>query len=459
MTIAREYARHCSTVAYEDLSDEVVDWAKKHVLDTVGNAVGGYHWSDSGETVLGAARDLHGDADAGSATVLATGDRLPPQLAALVNGTLAHSLDYDNRHSAGSLHVGSAVVTAALAAAEAADADGETFLSGVVAGYDVSARLGMACNPRSSHERGFHPTGACGSFGATAAVGTIYGLDVEDLRTAFGINGSQASGSYQCSLTGGWNKRLHPGLAAKNAFVSVALATNGFTSAEAPIEGDLGFLQAYADRPRPERATEGLGEVFEVTRTKIKPYPLGTFTHVPIALLVELVAETTLDPTDVREVTVEMPTSGAKLFGRAPGVGHPTSAVEAQFDMPFAAALSLVYGEVGLGTFDDALAEDYPGEFGRLMDVTTTVGSDELEGLLPDLYPARVTVRTRSRRYERYREWVEGEPDHPMSWTDLERKVRDLTVALDEQARADAVARIRNVESVTGRDLTAPFRG
>jgi 2-methylcitrate dehydratase PrpD len=451
-SIARRFAEHCASLSLSDLHGDDVEYTKKLLLDTIGTTVGGYEWSDSASVMVETGRTLGGDGT-GAATVLATGERLDPGAAALVNGALSHSLDYDNRHSPGSLHIGSSVVSAALAAAESVDADGRTLLEGVIAGYDIAARLGMACNPRSSHERGFHPTGTCGTFAATAAAGVVVGLDADQFVAAFGVNGSQAGASYQCSRTGGWNKRIHPGLAARRAFTALAFAENGFEGPPDPIEGELGFLQAYADRPRPERATAGLGEVYEAARTKVKPYPVGTFAHVPIALLIDLVAEGDVDPATVEEVVVEVPTSGAAMFARQSGVPHPSTSVGAQFDMPFCVALALTAKPFGLTAFEDAIADEYPGEFGRLMNVTQTVGSEELEAYLPELYPARVTVRTGSGTFERFREWVAGEPDHPMSWADLARKFADLTPGFDEEGRSAVTRAVRSVEDRSAREL------
>jgi 2-methylcitrate dehydratase PrpD len=471
-TIARAFAEYCTDLSIGDPDSDDVEYTKKLLMDTIGTAVGGYDWSDSADVMLGTARALDGgtsiagESESGArhaysesgATVLATGERLAPENAALANGALSHSLDYDNRHSPGSLHIGSSVIPAALAAAEEVNADGETLLAGIFAGYDVAARLGMACNPRSSHERGFHPTGTCGTFAATAAAGVVAGLETDELVTAFGVNGSQASGGYQCSISGGWNKRLHPGLAARGAFLAVAAAQNGFEAPTNPIEGELGFLQAYADRPLPERATEGLGEVYEATRTKIKPYPVGTFAHVPISLLLEIAVEHDLDPNDVKQVVVEMPTSGAEMFGRDPADDHPTTSAGAQFDTPFAVALALTRRKARLADFDDALSDSYRGAFGRLMDVTQTIGSDELEDYLPELYPARITVRTETDEHERFREWVRGEPSHPMTWDDLEEKLTDLTPRFDDADRETIIDVIQSIENGSAAALIGSIR-
>ncbi|MFC7009833.1 hypothetical protein [Halalkalicoccus salilacus] len=212
-------------------------------------------------------------------------------------------------------------------------------------------------------------------------------------------------------------------------------------------------MQAYANRPRPERATATLGDVYEAERTKIKPYPIGTFAHVPIALLIEIATEYEFDPGRINEVVVEVPTSGAAMFGRDEGDNHPTTAAEAQFDMPFAVALALTARKAGLTAFDDAVGGGYDDSFRRLMDVTRTVGSDKLEEYLPDLYPARVIVRTPTETVERFREWVEGEPEHPMPWVDLEAKFADLTPRLNNAERAATVEVVRSLDSRTVAEL------
>ena len=142
MSIARTYAEFCADLSYGDLPPAVVDDAKRLVLDTVGIAVGALPRAESSDAIVAGARALDGGAE--GATVLATGERMAPQYAAFLNGALAHSLDYDDTHRASSLHPGAPVIPAALAAAERAGASGEELLAGIVAGYEVVTRLGMA---------------------------------------------------------------------------------------------------------------------------------------------------------------------------------------------------------------------------------------------------------------------------------------------------------------------------
>lgn len=457
MTATETLVAHCRALDVDALDGPTLEATHRLVLDTMGTAIGGLTWSDTAEVFLGAARALDGGAE--EATVLATGERVGAGTAALANGALSHSLDYDNRHSAGSLHVGSSVIVAALAAAERDGVDGGRFLEAVVAGFDVACRLGRACNPRSSHERGFHPTGTCGAFGATAAAAVVSGLDADAFGAAIGACGSLASGSYQCSLTGGWNKRLHPGVASRHGMLAVALAEHGFRGPDAPLEGDLGFLHAYADDPRPARLTADLGDPHEVVLTKLKPYPLGTFTHAPVAILLDLLEAGEVRPEAVERVVVEIPTSGAAFFAREEGAPHPTTSAEAQFDMPFAVALALCAGEAGIGAFRRALDGAYGAEFERLMAAVETVGSDELEAALPERYPARVVVELGDGRLERTREHVKGEPADPMTWPEVVGKFEDLAAELDASTRAAVVEAVADLPASSPAALLGPLEG
>ena len=109
----------------------------------------------------------------GSCSVLGDERGYSPTAAALVNGTLAHSLDFDDTHAAGSLHSSAPIVPAAIAAAELVGASGRDLIIACVVGYEVQIRLALALNPSEHYDRGFHPTATCGVFGAAAAAGRL----------------------------------------------------------------------------------------------------------------------------------------------------------------------------------------------------------------------------------------------------------------------------------------------
>ena len=457
MSIAHRYAEFCTELRFEDFPAEVVDHAKKLVVDIIANAIGGHAWMESGPLVAASIRGLN--RGAGGATVLATGEAMAPEWAALLNGTASHSLDYDNHHAKGVIHAGSSVVPAALSAGEERGVSGQEVLTAIVAGYEIACRLAMACNPFSSHEMGFHPTGTCGVFGATAAVGKLNGLTAAQLENAFGINGSQAAGSMQYDLNSAWNKRAHPGFAAHSAFIAVALATNGFIGAAEPIEGRDGFLRAYSLRPQPERATEGLGDVFETLEIAIKPYPLCRYTHMTLDQLISLASEEDLGPESVRSIQVELPTYGVDLVGRPLDMKRQArSAVDAQFSAPFAAALALTRRQAGMHTFRQVIDEGPDDEFRRLMAATSVEPAEDLDAIHPELWPGRVTVHTADRTFTRYGEHIKGERSNPMSWDDVRNKLGELAPRHSAATLDDVVEAVRTIEDRTIHDVIAPLR-
>lgn len=456
MTITREYAEYAVELAYRDLPDDVVAYAKHLILDTVGLAVGSGPRVASTDALVGAVADL--DTGGEGATVLTTGDEASPAYAALLNAAMVHSLDFDDTHRGGSLHPGAAVIGTALTAAEEMDATGEEFIEAVVAGYEITCRLGMAINPESSYDRGFHMTATCGIFGGTAAAGKLYGFKADEIESAFGVNGSQAAGSLQFLENGSWNKRFHPGWAAHGALVSTSLAGNGFFAAEAPIEGERGFLQGYSDDPVPEKATAGLGETYELMNTAIKPYPVCRYMHGPLDALFDLVDDVDVEPEAVESITITIPTAGYTLIGD-PADRYPQSFVDAQFSMPFGAAFALTEQDDGVDAFLDAVEGDVDDEIKRLIDVTTVDTAAHIDDAYPEKWVSEVTVTATGETYERSTDYPRGEPEKPLSWDELVDKFEALVEPLvGESSAATARGVVADLESHDVDDLIAPFQ-
>ncbi|WP_336343055.1 MmgE/PrpD family protein [Halalkalicoccus ordinarius] len=443
-------AAYCAGLDGTVSADETL---RKHVLDWFGVAIGGAAHADSTPALL----EGTGFAGGGAATVIPSGERVSPDAGALVNGTLAHSLDFDDTHLGSSLHPGAPSIAAALATAEATGASSERFLAGVAAGYDVACTVGEAVNPDAHYAQGFHITATCGTFGATAAAGVVRGLSEEEVENAFGVNGSQAAGSLQFLENGAWNKRLHPGLAARRAVTAVELAAAGFEGAAEPIEGEFGFFEGYTHDARPE-AIERLAGRNAVEETGLKPYPCCRYMHPAIDALRELA--TSVDPDEVTNVEVALPEAGVRLTG-APieSKRRPENFVDCQFSMPFAAALALVEGAAGAepflrtaGRLDESPRFEDQG-FRRLMDATSVDTDADVQDAFPERWCARVSVEA-DEVYERFVDVPYGEPDDPMSWDRVTEKTRGLVgtseVDVDPDALATAVAELpeRSIEEL-----------
>ena len=415
---------HALAVDYDAIASDTRDRLRRHVLDLLGIVVGAREVAASSESVLDGCERLAG---AGEEATTAAGDRRPAADAALLNGTLAHSLDFDDTHRESSLHPGAPVVPAALAVAEREGADAERFLEAVHAGYDVTCAVGRAVNPDAHYERGFHVTATCGTFGAAVAAGVAAGLNREGLFDAMGVAGSQAAGSLQFLANGAWNKRLHPGLAARRGVEAATLAAAGFEGAADPLAGADGFFRGYSGDPNPD-ATRDVGEREAVTETALKPYPCCRYMHAALDALVELSA--TYGPGDVEGVVVDLPGPGVRLTGDPiERKRRPANFVDCQFSMPFGAALALDRGAADLTAFLDAQDDLEDPALRALMDATEVTTTDAVSNRFPEKWAARVALETADGTVERTVEIARGEPEDPLDWPAVEAKFADLCSA------------------------------
>lgn len=224
--VSKIFAEFTSDLKYESIPVEIRSQLKILLLDYIGVAVYGAHGAESSEPFYAATRALSAH---GTATVFAKGATFQAQYAMLLNGAFSHTLDFDDTHLGGILHPGASVMTAALIEAESQLVTGKELLTAAAAGYEIACRLGVALGG-GGFARGFHNTGTCGLFGAIVTIARLRNLSAKVTETALGVGISKAAGSMQYLQNGGWNKRLHPGFAAHDAYLCVAFAEAGVVS-------------------------------------------------------------------------------------------------------------------------------------------------------------------------------------------------------------------------------------
>jgi 2-methylcitrate dehydratase PrpD len=453
--ITRALARHATELSYDDLPAEVVEKTGQHVLDLIAIMCRAAADADSSPSVRTAVLSLAGS---GQASVVGHRESLGPAHAALLNGTYAHSLDFDDTHREGSIHPGAAVIPAVIAAGEqAGGVDGKTAIAAIVAGYDVTCKLAMAIDPKSHYDRGFHPTGTCGAFGAAAAVCRVLGLSAEECESALGVIGSRAAASLQFFDNGAWNKRFHPGFAAHDAIFAAELARNGFVGAAHPLEGPHGFFHGYSDAAVPERAVQDLGKRFEILHTAIKPYPACRYAHAPLDAIIEIVTANDLSPDDVRRVRVGLSDAGFDLIAnpleRKRSVAN---VVDGQFSMPFLAAVAVVRRRMVWSDYD--LVGDRGVD--ALMQRVDAVRDAEANRVYPGRWLATVEVETNRGTFSDSRWEARGEPENPLGWDDLQEKFDDLAATVPPEQRyalADTLRRLDELDDL--RELGRLLRG
>ena len=433
--ITRALAEFAAETDYDRLPADVRERAKALVLDLVGISVRARHEAESTPSMMAAAARL-GLAN-GACTVIGDAGGYSPAGAAMLNGTLAHSLDFDDTHAAASLHPSAPIVPAALAAAEMAGADGRALIAAIVTGYEVQIRLSLALDPKAHYDQGFHPTATCGAFGAAAAAGRLLGLDREGHMNAFGIVLSMAAGSMQFLQNGAWTKRSHVGHAAMSGLIAATLAREGYVGAAEPIEGKRGFLRAYAPAANPAKAVAGLGRRWETLEIAVKPYPSCRYSHAPMDGILELVRAHGIKPEEVEEVAVAVPEPGWKIIGDPePAKQAPKSVVDGQFSMPFCAAVALRTG--GLAWDDYARHRGDADTLALCRKVRTRIAAAAAGGAVE--MSGSVRIQTRRGAFEKTVRVPKGEPANFLTTAELRAKFDGLAGPYLPARRLDELA-------------------
>lgn len=435
--ITRILVHFSHSLNHNDLGSEVIERAKYLLLDYLGVAIAGSQ-TESSQAVY---RMLAHSASPGPCTVIGTALQTSPEYAAMANGAAAHSIELDDTHQAGSIHLGVVMYSTAIALSEVLPrVDCDQFFSAVVAGYEVAARLGIALQPKYHYELGFHPTATCGVFGATVTAAKLLRLDEEQMLSAVGIAGSMAAGSLEFLADGAWTKRLHPGLAAQNGILAARLAVEGFRGPGTILEGRDGFLSAYSRKPKPELVTQDLGQTFEILRTSVKPHACCRYMQSPIDGLIELAVAHDIHPEQVARVEVAVLEAGWPLVCLPRERKYsPSNVVDAQFSMPFGAAVALAYRNAGLDQFTDKNFQSplIHSLMGKVV-MTKDIG---IEKNFPAEWPARVQVHlTNGKQFEKYVRFPKGDPENPLSWEELSAKFHSLATRVLPKSRCEQIS-------------------
>lgn len=432
----RTLAAYAAGLRLEDVPPAVIARAERLILDFAGNVARGGHESESSPAFRALLARAGMDAD-GPCTVIGEKRRYGAAAAAFLSAAYGHSLDFDDTHAAASLHPSAPVVAAAFAAADLSDASGADVVAAIIAGYEVICRLGLALDPTRHYARGFHPTATAGAFAAAAAAGRVLGLSVDQMVCAFGIAGSEASGSLQFLVNGAWTKRYQVGASARSGVMAALLAAEGFVGSIEAIEGRHGFLKGYSDEADPAVAVHGIGTDYETMKIGLKPYPSCRYIHAALHGLKDLRTRHGLAPGDVIALSVGLHPNGITLTG-APieKKRRPRTIVEGQFSMPFTAALMLDQGRFGWDDYSrlgDAALD-------ALCDRIDVVADSRLENR-PHPFGATLHLETRKGTFE---ETVADPPWEPETFPDdgaLTAKFIGLTAPVIGAEQTDRMAR------------------
>lgn len=378
--------------------------------------------------------------DRGGAT-LAMGRKATMRAAALINGTAAHTEEFDDIFRDGIYHPGAPTIAAALAIAQAENLSGVRLLRGVVAGYEISTRIGAAMG--REHYKYFHNTGTIGCFGAAAAVADLLDLDEKRFAHALATVATFAAALQQAFRMDSMSKPLHAGRAAEAGITAALAAREGVTGSLDVIEGEAGFGRAMGGGPDWEKALATLGRDFHITRMTFKNHGCCGHTFAAIDGALALQARMKVKPEDIERVEVGTYRAGVE-------VAHydaPRTPAEGRFSLKYVVATALTHGSVRLAAFQPVRLSD-AGTRAVMQKVSLKV-DPELDASFPGQRAARVVITTRDgRREELLQPTRKGDPDMPLSDAELEAKYRELAApVIGEKAASELLGRLWRLEA------------
>jgi 2-methylcitrate dehydratase PrpD len=290
------------------LPEDVTAKVKEHLLDTIASIISGSKLPP-GRAAIAFARAYGGEK---VSTVVASSILCGPIEAALANGVLAHSDETDDSHAPSQSHPGCAVVPAALAVGEKFAIAGSHFLRAVALGYDVGPRVTMTLGAVDFQSEGHKSShSVAGVFGAAAAAGCAANLNTQQMRWLIDYAAQQSSGIFAWHRDAEHVEKafVFAGMPARSGATAALLVQSGWTGVDDVLSGDDNFFLAYAPKADPAGLIQELGSRYEVTRTNIKKWSVGSPIQAALDALEILLKRHPFETQQVVHVIVRLPTS------------------------------------------------------------------------------------------------------------------------------------------------------
>jgi 2-methylcitrate dehydratase PrpD len=424
----RTVAAFAAETSYSDLPGSIVDKSKLYLLDTLACGFIGsqYAWAEMVESM---ARDAGGNAQA---SLFNREAKVSAGQGAFVNGVMIGGFECE--HVGHSSHPSGTITPAALAAAELQGATGKDLLTALIVGYETVCRIGSSQAGGVELERGFHTPATNGPFGATVASGNVFGFDSSTIANAMGIAGSHSSGLIEFAWNGEMTKRIHLGRASQYGLESALLAGKGFTGPATILEGPFGYLRAFANEPKPERLTDGLGETWLMDTMTIKAYPCHVTSQAIVAALQRFKRESPIDPASVDRLHIR---SSKRLVQDRYLLPEPTSMMGAQYSLPFSTAVAVVRDLDDPSQFNESILSD--PAITRLAQLATWGVDPEIDDRGQT---AKLDIRIDGKEYTLDAKAHKGSVADPAEWDDIVDKFRQYSANCLDQRQQDRLIQI-----------------
>jgi 2-methylcitrate dehydratase PrpD len=437
MTIIEGLAERIGAIRYDSLPAEAVHWAKMAILDTVGVMLAGA--AEPCAQIVERVLATGATGSNGECLIFGTDRRTAPLDAALINGTAAHALDFDDVSNSLGGHPSAPILPALFALAETFDCTGRDFVAAYVAGFETETRLGRGVHFHH-YEKGWHPTATLGVFGATAACCHLLDLGTAHTAQALAIAASLASGIK--ANFGTMTKPLHVGHTARNGLFAALLARDGFSANPGALEHKQGFLLVFngAGTFDAEAILKDWGQPYDIVGPglAVKQHPCCGSTHPAIDALLLLRQEHEIRPERVTRIDSWTHPRRLAHTDRP----DPQSGLDAKFSVQYCLARALLDGRIRLEHFEGEAFRD-PETRALMRRVHTAPHPETTEGGGEPLgAEVRVTLENGKVLTKRVGAALGRGPDNPLPVDALAEKFADCAARALPPAQVERLQRV-----------------
>jgi 2-methylcitrate dehydratase PrpD len=417
-TIACRLADYYAKLKYYDLPEIVIAKTRRVLVDFLATLTVGYHEGKLSSIINQYLSYIEGKPEA---TILCLNKKVPAINAALAMGVMAHSVELDDGHRAGTSHPGVAIIPAVLSIVERNQLSFKEILLAIAIGYDVMLRVARSINP-SHLKRGFHSTGTCGAIGAAAACASLLGFDSSKMAYAISLGGLQSAGIQEMLHDNPFIKPIQSGKAAFAGVLAADLVKNGAMGPRTLFEGEHGWLKAMCDQYSLSDLIGELGERWEIMFTYTKLYPTCRHCHASLDLAIDAYQSLNCSIDNINSIEIKTYDFAIMEVGR---IICPDSIDEAMFSLPFSIALALRDGKVILQSYSSKnLADENLRQLARKV----VIQSDEqMNAVYPKERGAYLKVELKNGYcFEKRSSLPKGEPETALNDSELYNKIESI---------------------------------
>ncbi len=440
MNITDQFVNNVISFSKRTLSEEVLHHARKCYLDYLGCVLAGAKTNSDKLVEM----ENSGLLSSGNCTVLGTEKKFSFRDSGYINGFNAHSMELDDGHRYAMLHIEAPLFSAMTALYEKEHLTAEAFYKGIIVGYEVTVRVSRALQPWHK-VRGFHSTGTCATIGVAMAAAMALNFDYDQTKSALSAAASSAAGLLEMLSDDSELKPYNVGRAVLDGLTAAYIGKCGYIPPVDILGGKRGFLNVMSDTQNIEfLETFDEKDTPSILGNFFKPYPACRHCHSTIDAALQIAKENIIDPKEIEKIRIGV----YKLALTGHDHIDVKTTKSAMMSIPYGAVVSLVKKDAGLPQFDEDVV--LSPDIQDLLQKVEIEEDAELTSLLPDIRGSKVEVVANGKNYNSRVDYSLGEPENPMSDSDIIEKFKGLAAfaEIDKDSASMIVEKVFNGEVV-----------